>query len=75
MNKYLNVDKRKSIFKAFIHSQFPYCPIVWMFHDKNVEHKMNRLHERFLRIVHRDDNSTFKKISLSILISILVLDS
>ena len=60
MSKYLNVDRRKTLFKAFLHLQCVYCLIVWMFHDKNVEY--NRLHERVLRLVYRIDNSTFKEL-------------
>ena len=62
ISKYLNLDKRKALFKAFIQSQFAYCPIVWMFHDRGVENKINRIHERALRIVYRDDDSTFKQL-------------
>ena len=48
--------------KAFIESQFNYCPLVWMFHNRTLNNKINRLHERALRIVYKDENgiSTFK---------------
>ena len=42
ISKYLTLDKRKALFKAFIQSQFAYCPIVWMFHDRGIENKINR---------------------------------
>ena len=45
--------------KAFIESQFVYSPLTWMFHDRKENHKMNRLHERALRIVYKDDISSF----------------
>ena len=64
ISKYLNLDKRKVLFKAFIQSQFAYCPIVWMFHDRGIENKINHLHETVLRIVYRDDNSTFNELLL-----------
>ena len=38
-------------------SQF--CPIVWMFHSRRNNNKINRLHERSLRTVYDDDVSTF----------------
>ena len=38
---------------------FKYCPIVWMFHSRHTNNKINRLHERALRIVYDDDVSTF----------------
>ena len=64
ISKYVNLDKRKVLFKAFIQSQFPYRPIVWMFHDRDIENTINRLHERVLRIVYRDDNSTYNELLL-----------
>ena len=40
-------------------SQFKYYPIAWMFHSRRTNNKINRLHERALRIVYDDDVSTF----------------
>ena len=37
--------------KRFIESQFNYCPLVWMFHNRAINSKINRLHKRALRIV------------------------
>lgn len=34
--RYINLEKRKALFKAFIQSQFAYCPIVWMFHSRGI---------------------------------------
>ena len=47
------------LFKAFVGSQFKCCPIFWMFHSRRSNNKINRLHERALRIVYDDDVSTF----------------
>ena len=33
-----------------------------MFHDRGVENKINRVHERALRCVYRDDISTFEEL-------------
>ena len=44
-------EQRKVLFNAFFESRFEYCPLVWMFHDRNAHHKINHLHERALRIV------------------------
>ena len=43
-------------------SQFKYCPIVWMFHSRHTNSKINRLHERALRIVNYDDVSRFDQL-------------
>ena len=46
--------------KAFITSQFGYCPLVWMFHSRRINNRINRLHERSLRLTYTDCNSSFK---------------
>ena len=45
--------------KTFIESQFNYCPLIWMLHSRNINNKINRLHERSLRIVYSDFKSSF----------------
>ena len=44
--KYMDISQRKLIANAFIMSQFSYCPLIWMFHSRAMEHKINRTHER-----------------------------
>ena len=63
VSKYLNQDKLRILMKSFIESQFNYCPLVWMFHNRTLNNKINRLHERALRIVYKDvmgDNVSFQ---------------
>ena len=62
MLKLLSFNKRRTLFKAFVESQFKYCPIVWMFHSRRTNKKINRLHERALRIVYDDNVSTFDQL-------------
>ena len=56
--KYLSPDKLRIIMKTFIESQINYCPLIWMFHSRQLNSKMNKLHERALRIVHKNPNLT-----------------
>ena len=46
--------------KTFIMSQFNYCPLMWMFYRKEVNNRLNHMHERALRIAYRDIGSTFQ---------------
>ena len=46
--------------KMFIESQFGYCPLIWMFHGRIVNQKINHLHERAVRIVCKDYISSFE---------------
>ena len=44
MEKLLSFNKRRTLFKAFVEFQFKYCPIVWMFHSRRTNNKLNKLH-------------------------------
>ena len=35
--------------KTFVESQFVYCPLIWMFHSRGLNDKINRIHERALK--------------------------
>ena len=59
--KFLPMKKRRILFKAFIESQFKYCPLVWMFHGRQTNDKINKLHERALRIVYYDTFKSFEE--------------
>ena len=51
--------KKRIVMSAFIESQFGYCPLVWMFCSRKMNHKINRIQERALRIVYLDYSTTF----------------
>ena len=55
-------EKLRILMKAFIDAQFNYCPLIWMFHNRSLNHKINKLHERALRIVYNDYNSSFESL-------------
>ena len=43
--------------KAFVTSQFSYCTLIWMFHSRNLNNKINRIQERALRLVYYNNLS------------------
>ena len=47
------------LLNAFITSQFSYAPVVWMFLSSKQNQHINRVQERVLRVVYKDDNSSF----------------
>lgn len=55
----LPFQKRYILLKTFIESQFSFCPLVWMFCSCRLNNKINHIHERALRIVYQDYESTF----------------
>ena len=56
---FMNIDKRKMIMRSFFLSQFGYCPLVWMNHSRSLNNRINKLHERCLRIIYNDYKSSF----------------
>ena len=60
--QYMNRAQRRSIMKAFICSQFGYCPLVWMFNSRKINNRVKSLHERALRIIYRDYKATFSEL-------------
>ena len=62
VSPYMNIIKRRTIMNAFINSQFGYCPLVWMFHSRMLNNRINKIHERALRIVYNDDHSSFDEL-------------
>ena len=60
ISKFTTHDKLKLLMRTFIESQFNHCPLIWMFHSRTIHNKINKLHERALRIVYKDKSSTFE---------------
>ena len=46
----------------FFETQFKYCPLIWMFFIRSANNKIDKLHERALRIVYDDYNSKFEEL-------------
>ena len=62
ISSYMNINQRKRIMRAFISSQFGYCPLVWFFCSRKINNRMNRIQDRALRIVYKDYVSTFAQL-------------
>ena len=62
VSKYTDEEKLRILMKTFIESQFKYCPLLWMFHSKTIEKRINKLHERALRVVYKDSKLTFEEL-------------
>ena len=59
---FIPFHKRKLLMNAFFESQFSYSPLVWMFHSRQVNSKVNSLHYRALRMVYFDKTSSFEEL-------------
>ena len=58
----LTLSKRKILLKSFVQSQFSYSPLVWMLCSKVANKKINRVHYKFLKLLHDDNNSTYEQL-------------
>ena len=62
ITSYMSLNKRRLLMKTFVESQFNYCPLIWMFHSRRLNNKINNVHEKALRIVYSDYKSTFQEL-------------
>ena len=51
LSTYIDPLKLEFIINSFIKSQFNYCPLVWMFHDRVLNSKLDLIQETALRLV------------------------
>ena len=59
LSNFMSFKQRGVLLKTFIESQFGYWPLIWMFHGRRVNNKIDDLHERSLRIVYKDNYSSY----------------
>ena len=62
ISKILPFHKRRLLLNTFIESQFSHCPCVWMFCSRQMNRKINNIHERALRLVYVDYTSSFNEL-------------
>ena len=62
ISPYMDIPKKRMLFNAFFKSQFSYCPLTWMCHSRRLNNKINILHERCLRIIYTDKQSSFEEL-------------
>ena len=55
----MRFEQRKRIVNLFITSHFSYCPLVWMFHSRRLNNRIDHIHESALKL--------FIKIMISLL--------
>ena len=55
--KFMYQEKLQTVVNAITLSQFSYRPVVWMFHVRSVNNKINKTDERALRLAFKDASS------------------
>ena len=59
---FMSFNKRRTLMKPFFESRFNYCPLIWMFHSRTMNDKINRIHKRVLRQVYSDHVSSLDEL-------------
>ena len=54
--------EKKNNHGNFVTTQFGYCPLIWMFHCRRLNNKINSIHERALRITYQDHIYRFQEL-------------
>ena len=57
LSNHIDSVKSEILMNSFIRSQFNYCPLVWMLHDRATNSKLNCIQERAVRLVCKDSES------------------
>ena len=59
MYSYMNKNKRTVLTNAFITSQFSYFALLWMPHSRTMNNRIDKIHEKALRLVYKDEINLF----------------
>ena len=57
--RYMDTARLQHLMAAFALSKFRYCPLVWVFLAGTLNHIINHVHERALRIACKDNRRDF----------------
>ena len=55
VSKYMDINKQIMLMNPFIISQFPHCPLLWMFHGRNTENRAINIHKGALTSIYNDN--------------------
>ena len=59
---YMDRKKRRITMKAYTNFQFCYCALVLMMRSRTINKRIDRIHQRALRIVYHDDMSILEEL-------------
>ena len=62
VSDYMDEYKRRILCNSYFLSQINYCPHIWMNYNKSINTKVNKLHERALRLIYCDNSSNFQEL-------------
>ena len=64
IKRFLSTEQTKYLSEAYIMSGFKYCPLIWMFCNKNSNNQINKIHKRTLSQVYEMEGPNFEDLLL-----------
>ena len=58
----MNSDKCTLLINSFIKSDLSYCPLIWMFCNRKSMKKVNKIQERYLRLMANNYELSYEKL-------------
>ena len=58
----ISLEKKKLFMNFFFNAQFDYCPLIWILHSRGNNSKIKHLHERCLRLIYNDKQSSYEEL-------------
>ena len=65
LGSFLNPSQKKTLLESYINSQFNYGSHFWMFCSRKSNNRINRIHERTLRIAYDNYNLSFEDLTIA----------
>ena len=62
ISNFMSFSQKKLIFNSFIRSHFNYCPLIWMSCSRLQNNKINKIHERSLRIIYNNYSNSYSEL-------------
>ena len=59
---HIGINKRCFLMNSFFKLEFNYCPLIWMYCNRFLNNKIDRLHERCVQKVYTDKTSNFSEL-------------
>ena len=60
LKSFIGLEERKTLVESFIYSNFNYCPLVWHFSPAKSVQKVEKIQERALRFLYKDNDSSYE---------------
>ena len=62
IQNFLGPKEKEALVNTFVYSNFNYCPLIWHFSSKKSINKIEKIQERSLRLLHKNNIDTYNEL-------------